>query len=439
MKLKVSGWRLDLRDMVVMGLLLAVARGAVLLRDIYIAAKYGVSGIVDSFNIAFTIISWPSQVVISVVTIIVVPILVRLAAQGKANERAQLVRELNFSIVAIALFVAAIILIFSRPLCVMFTSSLDPSTAMLTLKMTRWFAPLAFIMIITGYFSARLQALRNNLFTLFEGFPAVAMIAVLLLLDGWVTYRGDSLIVGMLAGTCLQCAALVLLLSRNREWLGTLHSGHSSPHWRSLYAAVGTMALGQVILSLVLPIDQYFLAQLGNGEVARYGYAMRVVSLINMLGTTVIGRVLLPSFSDFIARNELASARRYALNWAFVIVVLGIIFCVFAEYPMGKIVRLLFQHGKFTPLDVERTTNMVKILVFQIPFFLSGQVFVQWFASIGKYIIMLYAAIFSLTAKFVFLFFMVGKLDIRDVLLSMVLVYFVSCFYLFVRVLLIHD
>ncbi len=429
-----SGWRFDLKSMLLVGFMLIAARGAVLLRDIYMAANFGVSGVVDAFNIAFTIISWPAQVVVSVVTIAVVPLLVRLTAQQAEGERSQLIIELNFTLLVIAMLVAAIILIFVEPLCAMFTSSLDPATAALTLKMTRWFVPLAFLMVVAGYLSARLQALRSNMYTLFEGFPAAAIIGVLLLLDGWFTYQGDNLIFGILFGTCLQCLALIWLLKPSREKLGSVSMRHSSPYWRSLYSAIGTMALGQIILSLVLPIDQYFLARLGDGEVARYGYALRVVSLINMLGTTVIARVLLPSFSDFIARNEFATARRYAIKWAIGLLMIGIVGSVIAQYPIAFVVKILFERGQFTSFDTNQTAAMVKILIFQAPFFLSGQVLVQWFAVNQNYKIMLIGAIFSLFMKILFIILFFNYYGINSILFSMVLIYICSSFYMFYKV-----
>ena len=76
--------------------------------------------------------------------------------------------------------------------------------------------------------------------------------------------------------------------------LGAMRLCHRSAEWRSLYSGVLLMGLGQLLITATIPIDQGFAARLGEGSVATLGYANRIVTLFDGLGTIVAGRALLP-------------------------------------------------------------------------------------------------------------------------------------------------
>lgn len=423
-------WNFDFKSMLLIGAFLIIARGSVLLRDVYLASRFGVDGIVDAFNISLTLVSWPANIIVSIITVVIIPIIIDLSTQNKVGERDQLIRELNFTVVSLSFLVLVFIVVFSAPLSDFFTSSLLADTKAQTLRMTRWFAILAFLTIIAGYFAVRLQALRNSTFTLVEGFPALALIGSFVFLERLIDDESVTIIFGVLMGALLQCAVLIWLIRRNGERIGSPKARHTSPHWRGIYNAIGIMVLSQVVLGFTIPIDQYFLAQLGDGEVARYGYATRVVGIVMMMGTTMVSRVLLPSFSDSIGRGDLAAARKYALKWSLALFFTGLIGCIFAQQYAGVIVALLFERGNFSSSDTLEIAFLVKILIFQVPFFLSGQVFVQWFSANRNYKILLTAGCFATLVKCTMLFVFYKNLDVNIVMYSVLAIYISTFFVL---------
>ena len=378
---------------------LVLARIALLARDIVLAAKFGTGSTVDAFNVAFAVINWPTQILVSLMTIALVPALVELGMADSRQDQAKLLGEMNAMALTGAILTAVTLWLLASPLTGLFAGDLSQRTTQSALEFTRGFAPVAGFLVLAGYLGVRLQALRDNSFTLFEGLPALGIIVLVVLGSHGLAQTESRFVLGLLVGAIAQCAALLMLLRRRHEPFGGILPSITAPQWRSIGTAMGAMAIGQVLMSLTIPVDQYFVARLGDGELARFGYASRIVSLVNTLGSVVIGRVLLASFTEKAVGGVHAESLKAAVGWAAAFLAGGLAIALLGQGGLDPVISLIFQRGAFGSDEVGKVADMAAILVFQIPLFLAGMVLVQWYASRRDYTMLLRAAICGLVLK----------------------------------------
>lgn len=363
------------------GVLTFLAKLFVAGREIAIAWRYGVTGTVDAYQLALTIVTWTPMMLVSVMTVVLVPLLVGL--KGEPMERRRFLSELNGTVLLISIAMGLATWLGSPFASRLLGSALRPATLELTIVFCRTMSAVGFFFVWTGYLSARLQARERFAYSVTDAVPAVIIAAsVLVPLElppelqlGWATS----------AGYAVQAVVLAWMIRQADRPIGRFAFRHTASQWSPLYRNFGVMVLGQIILTAALPIDQAFAAGIGPGSVATYGYAMRLVTLITGLAIVVIGRALLPVLSRTVAAGEHRLARRQATQWAALMLAAGCFGAVVLWIAAPLIVHLLFERGAFTSADTVRVAGAIRWGVVQLPIVFAGIVLTQWFAAVGRF------------------------------------------------------
>jgi peptidoglycan biosynthesis protein MviN/MurJ (putative lipid II flippase) len=152
-----------------------------------------------------------------------------------------------------------------------------------------------------------------------------------------------------------------------------------------MYRSVGVFMLGQLVMSFSTPLDQYFVAGLGDGSIATLGYANRVLTLILSMGALAISRATLPVLSEISSAGHHDRARDTALMWSLLMLAVGVVVAAFAWLLAPIAVKLLFQRGAFNASDTAAVVNLVQWGLFQVPFYFAVLVLVQLLASQGRF------------------------------------------------------
>jgi putative peptidoglycan lipid II flippase len=141
-----------------------------------------------------------------------------------------------------------------------------------------------------------------------------------------------------------------------------------SPLVRDFWPLLGGTLLG----SLSPLVDQAFASVLGYGAVATLSYGNRLTALVMGIGTTSVGLIALPHFSDLAARAAWAEMgtllRRLATATFLLAVPASAVIIIFSE----PLVRLLFQRGQFSVSDTLAVAPVQALYALQIPFHLAG-------------------------------------------------------------------
>jgi peptidoglycan biosynthesis protein MviN/MurJ (putative lipid II flippase) len=363
------------RNVLLLGLFVAVSGAAKLAQEMVIAWKYGASADVDAYYFVSTFLNWPVGIWFSVLVTVVVPLEAGLRRQG-ADEvprfRAELLGfTLSASIVVTLVAVGAFGPLLAAGMLGLGRNAQQSATS--ALPVLAWLVPLG---LPIGLCSAWIIAAGRHTNTLLEGVPATVVIGVLLV----ATRPGiEVLLWATAAGVALRLIVLGALLRRRGE-LPRPRFAFAATAWGSFWRASAAMVVGQVLITVTALVDQLFAARLGEGAVATLSYANRIILMAQALMALIVQRATLPLLAESFQRGA-AQARRALPRWTGAMFLCGAVLAGLGWLLATPLIALLFERGAFTPDDTARVSQVLAWGLLQMPFYLAGLVYVSFFAA----------------------------------------------------------
>jgi putative peptidoglycan lipid II flippase len=335
------------------------------LREAYVAARFGATGITDAFYAAFTIPDWLNHLVAGgTLSITFLPLYSRYLADGDeagANRALSAVMTVMLVVVGAGVVAGEI---FAEPLLAL-VFDLPPEAAAACARMTRVLLPAQLFFFAGGLVSATLFA---------RGRFAAAALAPLLynvgIIAGGVVLGGalgpEGLAWGALAGAAIG-PFLVPAISAYRH----------GARLRPVFAPRDPAFLEWVKLSLPLMIgvsvvtaDDWilrFFADEETGAITRLTYAKRLVAVPIAVAGQAIGQASMPFFARLFnegKRDELADTIARTLRGAGVVAALVAAWMIALAVP---IIDVLFRRGQFTAADVGPTAIYTAVFAAAVP------------------------------------------------------------------------
>jgi putative peptidoglycan lipid II flippase len=386
--------RAILRGMLWIAVFLLLAKAIAAFKEVVVAYHYGTSAVVDGYLFIFNLAQWPVGIFDSASAIILIPYLVKLQKEQSA-ETEQLLAA--FLPLAFLLGIATSILfgLFMWWVVGQVGLGLSAKSESAALIALPWVASGIAFAFTGSMLSHWLMSQRRHINTLLEATPAAVIVACLWV---WPLKTDQAMDVWPLAvGTLLGFILQTILLGRSSpERLGFGHLGVIAHHWTQLRRAFSIMLLTQVVVTSSNILDQFFAVSMGEGVLASYSYAHRIMALALGLTSVVAGRAMLPVFSSV---SDIRKSYDMATRWAWCFAGLGLLGAVVFFLIADWVVMLLFQRGAFTANDTREVAQILRFLALQMPFYLFAIVMAQWLGAVGKTAWLLLAAMAGLLAK----------------------------------------
>lgn len=387
-----------------------LAKIAGLFKEVVIAWRFGISPEVDAYNFTFSFVQWPVSLFGAVIGAVLIPLVSKIRSQGLGDEIKLFRSEVLGVTIALSFIVMVVFFgIFDRLLVINIFSleSVQLSFIKDFLPYLVWVIPLGFLAML---FSAWTMSSQRHINTFLEAMPAFT-ISVLVMLWG----TSISIVLGLVIGFTLQTSLLAYFLYRHNEIEWPKFS-ITSTNWSPLLAGLSFMLIGQFFMSLISLVDQYFAAGLGVGAISTLSYAEKILAIVLSLGVVVIGRAVLPVFSD--AHNQGCMLKHIALKWAGIMFIVGILASLVFYAYTEVIVKIIFERGAFSAHDTAEVSRLLSVASLQIPFYIGGMVLSYALISMRKYHLFFWICI---TLFFIKLSSIILFLDINNNLLSIVL------------------
>ncbi|SAK81427.1 virulence factor MVIN family protein [Caballeronia catudaia] len=350
-------------------------------KEMAIAYRYGISGTVDAYQLALTLVTWLPTMLTNVLSVLLVPALVSL--KDDKSEQNSFLSELEGAGLVVGT-ISCLLLWLSWPyMAEAVGGNLAESTREICRNMIFSMMPVGVLTLTISISSARLQASGKHINTLLECVPAIGLLVFVL-----AARDNESiwpLVVGTSLGFVVQSAWLRVLARRADSMSAMPRVSTRAKQWPHTIRSMGTLTIGWVVAGLWLPVDQYFMAQQGDGAIATFGYANRLLSLVLSMGTLAIARATLPILAEILHRGDRARARSTALKWSGVMTAVGLSGSLIAYLLAPFAVKLLFQNGAFTADDTVAVTTLFRYGLLQVPFYFGMCVLTQLFASERRY------------------------------------------------------
>jgi putative peptidoglycan lipid II flippase len=414
------------RGLLLGGVFILLGRFAGTAKEMMIAWRFGISGTVDAFNLASTLVGFVPGTLAAVSATVLVPLLVR--SRDDPVARARFVRELNLFAMAVGALLIVLGAVALPPVVRYLAAGLSEATRNLAVEMSLYLLPLGLLTLWIAVFSARLQACERHVNTLLEALPATVLVFVLL---AWPETVGYALALGTVLGLALHAIVLGSLASRadGATAYSASRSDGFSPYWKEVWLAVRVLLIGQFAMSFIGPLDQYAAARVGDSAIAMLGYAGRISALLLGIGALAIARATLPAFSEAVARGDLHIANRRARTWAWLMTGGGVVTMAIVWPTAPSIVSLLFQRGAFTADDTAAVAELVRWSLVQLPFYFGGMVVIQLLAARGRYDIIGVVAFPNMVIKLILNEVAVGWFGLGGVLFATGAMYMFSFFF----------
>jgi putative peptidoglycan lipid II flippase len=345
-----------------------ISRVLGLVRESVFAYLFGAGFATDAFNVAFRIPNFFRDLFAeSALSAAFVPAFVQSLRQDNrdttwrfaANMFNAIALVVGLLVVAGLLFTPAVV----RVVALGFAD--EPAKLALTTVLTRVMFP--FLLFVA--FAAWAMGILNACGTFFT--PAVApaafnvvSIAVPLATYGLLRGRGLDPILGMAAGVTLGSVAQFLvqvprLLRHGFRWHPVLNL--RQPGLRRVFTRWLPMVLGYATWQVNFLINTFLLTFLAEGSVTWVSYAYRIQHLPAGLFGAAIGSVALAEYSHQAVDKPAAAIAdrfRHAMG---LVAALTIPASVLLLVLAGPVVRLIYQHGRFTALDADLTTQALML------------------------------------------------------------------------------
>ncbi|MBK5225252.1 MAG: murein biosynthesis integral membrane protein MurJ [Thermoleophilia bacterium] len=378
------GRRLATAAMIVVGAT-AASRVFGYIREITTAAYFGAGADMSAFDVAF-LVPATVQIIIAqaALSAALIPVFAGLLEKDQRQE-AWLVARTVFTLVTLIMgSIVIVCILFAPQIMPIFAPGYrdDPMMMAEIVRMTRLLFPIVVLLALTGIVASILNSFGH--FTL----PAVApifwnMIILAAIIFGHERLGVDALAWGILLGTVVQLAMQLPALRGRGGRLGWSMAWRN-PHVRQVGALLLPVSVSLGLINLNGVVDVQFASFLGTGGVAAMTFAFRLYQLPEALFAIAVGTVLFPTLSRIAARNDMDAFRSKITLGLRVIFFLLIPASAFLLALHEPIVRLAYEHGRFTAENTELVSSALLFFAFGSAFSGGSTLLIRGFFSMGR-------------------------------------------------------
>jgi len=392
-----------------------------LAREMLSAALFGSSRAMDSFNLAFTLVTSMRQ---SFAEQFLTPLLPVYFQRHKEGREDAALRSLNFITTRLNLLTLVFclaLLICARPIVRWIAPGFDAEQVDLTAMMARWFAVGGIAFILNRYYSGlHMCFFQYKVISFTPMLINVGAIGIMVFFAA--QYGVISLASGFSIGFLAFFFAQAILLPRRQALL--------QPHWGK--GDPGVSAYGRMLIPLFIAVvfeqaqlyvDRALASGLPEGALSAQGYALRIIRTSSELWLGSFGTVVFPVFSSLAAsdrREDFSRNFSLALQAAMLFLFFSGATIISQALPL---VRILLERGAFDRQDSILTAHLLNYYAVAYIAQAIWIVILRGFHAFGNTKTPVYATLFSMTVAIILDFLLVRPMGISGLALALAIGY----------------
>jgi putative peptidoglycan lipid II flippase len=363
------------RNTVIFSVLTAFSRVAGLFREVLSTSFYGTAGAASAFTLAFQIPNLlRSLFADAALSAAFVPVFSDLLQQGRRKDAMKLAAELAWVVLLGLSALVAVSILLSPVVVPLFTDSkkLGTQDVQLAVHLTQIMFPVVALLGVNGLLVGILNA--EDHFTV----PALSPVVwnVLIMAFMVVTHitihdQGDQLYgyaVGVLVGTIAQLLMAIPMVRRSGFTMGRPRfSGAKDPQVRQVLTLMVPVALGLGLVNFNLLINSTLGFKISDAAPRAIDAAFRLYMLPQGIFSVAIATVLFPALSRAAARADHDDLREIIGDGMRQILVLLIPAAAVTIALAAPIIRVIYQHGEFTPSSTAITADALWVFSITLP------------------------------------------------------------------------
>lgn len=357
---------------VLVAMLTVFGKGVSFVKDAALARWFGTSDDMDAFVLAFGFLGFLASVLGGGLPEAFLPHYAALKHDHGPARASRLAVQAMLG-QALALLAFAIVLWLSADVIIAFTAKgFTPEKKALAACVLRQLMP--FLLCYGMSFQLGIWLRSDKNFALPAAAPMIVPITILLAMLAGASI--DHLVLGTVWGSLIQlmvlCMACFRTLPKDSGWRAQLFSEWEPRLTRSFKDAMPYLLAG-IVYSSASVIDQAMAAAgLPAGAVSVLSYSDKLVGILLALTAMPAGEVLFPYFADSVARQDWSGLRDQLKQAIITVGGLSIPATLLLFVIAPLLVGTLFERGAFTAEDTARVSAVLRIAIFQVPFYILG-------------------------------------------------------------------
>lgn len=401
------------------GLATALVYLAYAARELLTAATYGRSDDLDAFLIAFMVPTFAVNAVASSLTPALIPAYIRVRHENGQTEASRLFGAAAGSIIVKLFAISLILCLVTKPAALLLAPGFNDQKLGMVQRAYFWTLPLIVFRGVAKIYTALLNA--HNAF----GRPAIAPIMLPLgMIAAIITGPSTlgTLLTGAVFGSILEAGFVIWALARQTDLPWPSLSRWTADLRRMMNEYLILLA-GSLIMGATVLVNQAMASHLGPGSVASLNYGSQTVIFVQGIVAIAVGSVALPFMSRLAVASEFhkMKTRLLAYSWKlFAVAGFASAVLAIAAVPM---VRILYQHGRFTIGDTSEVAQVLRCYSAQIPFFIVNTVFVRLLSVLEANHVLLACSVLNFALNWLGNTWLIPYWGVRGIALSTVFVY----------------
>ena len=348
----------------------ALGYGLAMVKEIMVAARFGVSGQMDAFYAAITVPSLITNVFIATFGAVFIPVF----TSCRASSPEQACRVADVFITRLLVFLAVcsgLLFLLAGPIISLSFPGFQPEAAAQAAAMLR---QLSWLALLSG-----LVGMSMGILSVYKEFApqAFAPLFVTSTIMGFIVFLGgrlgvDALAWGTVAGVALELAFLAWFVRasgfRFRPGLAS-----PDPELKAMLALVPPFLAASAIGQVNTVVDRFMASGLDAGSISALGYAEKLMLVPTQVFHVSLTTAAFPFFAALAAENRLEELKTTLSSLVRIAAFVMIPVTVLLGLTGGSLVRLLFERGAFTPAATSLTSLIFVMYCLQL-FFTAAQV-----------------------------------------------------------------
>ena len=340
-----------------------------LVREIFAASYFGVSGAMSAFTIAFQVPNLVRSLFAdAAIQAAFVPVFTEQLEKGNKREAFRLASTLLFLVTLILGALTALFILIAPVLMPLFVGSKVPQG--LTVTLSQLLFPILVMLGTTGMVVGILNSYdRFGAFAIAPFFWNVAIVVVLVALAP--VFSGNDRIyayaIGVLVGTAIQLAIPVWDLRHTPFRLQPVFDWRT-PEVRRVLVLMLPVTLSLGLINFNLLINSIFGSLVSESAPAAIDKAFRIYMLPQGIFSVAVTTVLFPTLARLAARRDYDDLRATMANGMRQILLLLVPAAAAILVLSVPMVRLVYQRGAFSADDTQLVATALFWFAFSLPF-----------------------------------------------------------------------
>lgn len=357
---------------VLVALLTVFGKGVSFIKDAALARWFGTSDAMDAFILAFGFLGFLASVLGGGLPEAFLPHYAELKhRRGHARASRLAVQAVIGQFAALLVF-SLLLWIFAEPIIAVTARGFAPEKQALASGLMRQLTP--FLLCYGMSFQLAIWLRSDKNFALPAAAPMIIPVTILAAMFAGASI--ENLVLGTVWGSLLQVIVLGYAATRRlpsgARWRKKAVTLWEPKLTQSCRDALPYLLAGMVYSSAAVVDQAMAAAGLPGGAVSVLSYSDKLVGILLALTAMPAGEVLFPYFADTVARQDWAGLKSQLKRAVLMVggVSLPATLVLFVLAPL--VVSTLFERGAFTAEDTARVSAVLRIAIFQVPFYILG-------------------------------------------------------------------